>query len=131
MLSSAPAVSWAGKVPVPKASSPAHRALRGIALLLALAASGCNGRDDSPGRVAASIFPLYDVTRRVAGNRVPVDLVLPPGQSEHSFDPKPGDVARLAHARMVFASERPTARVRMELRRCESARACLGLLARL
>jgi ABC-type Zn uptake system ZnuABC Zn-binding protein ZnuA len=88
---------------VAPSSSALHRGLRGLTVLLALTAVVCGGRDDSPGRVAASIFPLYDITRRVAGDRVGVDLVLPPGQTEHSFDPKPGDVARLAHARMVFA----------------------------
>lgn len=52
---------------------------------------------------AASIFPLYDVARRVAGDRTPVELVLPPGQTTHVFDPRPRDVARLADARLVFA----------------------------
>jgi hypothetical protein len=39
--------------------------------------------------------------------------------------------ARAADARMVHASQRPVARLRMGLRRCESARPCLGGVARL
>src|SRR5512143_1944352 len=53
--------------------------------------------------VAASIFPLYDITRRVAGDRLRVELVLPPGQTTHFFDPSPREVSRLADASLVFA----------------------------
>jgi zinc transport system substrate-binding protein len=53
--------------------------------------------------VAASIFPLYDIVRRVAGERLVVELVLPPGQTTHFFDPRPRDVARLEGVTLVFA----------------------------
>jgi ABC-type Zn uptake system ZnuABC Zn-binding protein ZnuA len=53
--------------------------------------------------VAVTIFPLYDVVRRVAGDRLPVHLVLPAGQDHHSFDPRPQDAAALADASLVFA----------------------------
>src|SRR5207245_11111884 len=54
-------------------------------------------------RGAAAIFPLYDIARRVAGDRLKVDLVLPPGHTTHYYDPKPQDVAKLADAEIVFA----------------------------
>jgi ABC-type Zn uptake system ZnuABC Zn-binding protein ZnuA len=38
----------------------------------------------------------------VAGDSLPVQLVLPPGQTEHSFDPKPRDVEGLAQAQLIF-----------------------------
>jgi zinc transport system substrate-binding protein len=79
-----------------------HAIVPAGAILLALGA-GCAPREPPPPRVAASIFPLYDVARRVAGDRLKVDLVLPPGHDAHSFDPKPQDVARLADAQVVFA----------------------------
>jgi ABC-type Zn uptake system ZnuABC Zn-binding protein ZnuA len=72
-------------------------------LLLALAPGGCAGSGQGRPRIAASIFPLYDITRRVAGDGLPVQLVLPAGQSEHSFDPKPRDVENLAQAQLIFA----------------------------
>jgi zinc transport system substrate-binding protein len=72
-------------------------------LLFALVAGGCAGSGRGRPRIAASIFPLYDITRRVAGDRLPVQLVLPAGQTEHTFDPKPGDVEGLADAQLVFA----------------------------
>ena len=74
-----------------------------VVVLAAAAAAACRRPDGARSRIAVSIYPLYDVVRRVAGPDLAVDLVLPPGHTTHSFDPKPQDVARLADARMVFA----------------------------
>ena len=51
-------------------------------------------------KVAVSIFPLYDLTRRVAGPDAEAILVLPPGHTEHSFDPTPKDVEQVAAAKV-------------------------------
>lgn len=51
-------------------------------------------------KVAVSIFPLYDLVRRVAGPDAEAILVLPPGHTEHSFDPSPKDVEQVAAAKM-------------------------------
>jgi len=51
-------------------------------------------------KVAVSIFPLYDLTRRVAGPDAETILVLPPGHTEHSFDPSPKDVEQVAAAKV-------------------------------
>ena len=51
-------------------------------------------------KVAVSIFPLYDLTRRVAGPDADVMLVLPPGHTEHSFDPSPKDVEQVAASKV-------------------------------
>lgn len=81
-----------------------------LGLLAALVGSsfqiGCNPKGsgtaasgDKP-RVAVSIFPLWDIVRRVAGDRVDVILVLPPGRSEHSYDPTPKEMAQVAKAKL-------------------------------
>jgi len=70
--------------------------------LLGAAVLACAGRVPDRRRVAASIFPLYDIVRRVAGDRLVVELVLPPGQTSHSFHPKPRDVAALSDVTLVF-----------------------------
>jgi zinc transport system substrate-binding protein len=72
-----------------------------VVAVAALASCGnkSGGGGDKP-RVAASIFPLYDLTRRVAGDRVEVMLVLPPGKSEHGYDPTPKEIARLEGAKL-------------------------------
>lgn len=54
-----------------------------------------------PPRVAVSVFPLYDVARRVAGDRLQVDLMLPPGRSPHDYEPSPAEAARVAKAQLV------------------------------
>lgn len=76
------------------------------AVALALVAGpglGCGSKRGGPGdkpKLVVSIFPLYDVTRRVAGDRFDVELVLPPGKSEHAFEPTPRDMTRLSGARL-------------------------------
>jgi ABC-type Zn uptake system ZnuABC Zn-binding protein ZnuA len=77
-----------------------HASIR--ALVAGLAAAACSGTEPPAPGVAVSIFPLYDVVRRVAGDRARVHLVLPPGHDHHSFDPRPQDVAGLAQSALVF-----------------------------
>jgi ABC-type Zn uptake system ZnuABC Zn-binding protein ZnuA/uncharacterized membrane protein YraQ (UPF0718 family) len=49
--------------------------------------------------VVTSIYPLELIVRALGGDRVNVSTLLPPGASPHTFEPLPGDVARLAGAR--------------------------------
>lgn len=79
-----------------------RRLARFVALVPLLAGAACGGNEKPPLGVAVSVFPLYDVVRRVAGDRLPVHLVLPPGHDHHSFDPRPQDVAALAQAGLIF-----------------------------
>jgi len=69
---------------------------------MASALVGCSSSGSTGGKplVAASIFPLYDIARRVAGDRLEVALVLPPGKSEHGFDPSPKEMAAVAKAKL-------------------------------
>jgi ABC-type Zn uptake system ZnuABC Zn-binding protein ZnuA len=53
-------------------------------------------------KVAASIFPLYDIVRQVAGPVADVVLVLPAGASPHTFEPTPSSVRALDGARVLF-----------------------------
>jgi ABC-type Zn uptake system ZnuABC Zn-binding protein ZnuA len=53
-------------------------------------------------KVAATIFPVYDIARQVAGGSVDVVLLLPPGASPHTFEPTPAAVRNLAGARTLF-----------------------------
>jgi zinc transport system substrate-binding protein len=49
-------------------------------------------------KVITTLFPLYDFTKNVGRERVHVALLLPPGVEPHSFEPKPGDMLKLAGA---------------------------------
>lgn len=48
--------------------------------------------------VVTTLFPLYDMARFIGGEDAEVSLLLPPGMSPHSFEPKPSDIARIAAA---------------------------------
>ena len=48
--------------------------------------------------VVASVFPLYDFAREVAGSAADVRILLPAGVDPHSWEPKPSDIADLSRA---------------------------------
>jgi ABC-type Zn uptake system ZnuABC Zn-binding protein ZnuA len=54
-------------------------------------------------KIAATIFPLYDLIRHVAGPAVDVVLLLPPGASPHTFEPRPGTMRALTGSTVLFA----------------------------
>jgi len=55
-----------------------------------------------PLHVAATIFPVADIVRHVAGGAVQVQQVLPAGASPHTFDLAPGQIRELQKARLIF-----------------------------
>ncbi|MBX3217293.1 MAG: zinc ABC transporter substrate-binding protein [Labilithrix sp.] len=74
-------------------------------LLLVVVLPGCAkscGKPASEGRtqVAVSIFPIYDLVRRVAGPDANVMLLIQPGRNEHSFDPTPRDIETVAKSKL-------------------------------
>jgi zinc transport system substrate-binding protein len=50
-----------------------------------------NGKPD----VVAVNFPAYDFARQIAGDRVNLTMLLPPGAESHSFEPTPRDVIKI------------------------------------
>lgn len=55
-----------------------------------------------PLRVAASISPIGDMAKQVGGERVEVQVLLPPGASPHVFEPTMKTAKDLSHARLFF-----------------------------
>ena len=49
-------------------------------------------------RVVASIFPVYDFARAVAGGLAQVEMLIAPGASIHAYDPSPADIRTLHQA---------------------------------
>jgi len=70
---------------------------------LAVAAASCTPSAPSRGQAAASVFPIYDLARRVAGDRLEVRLILAPGLDPHDYEPRPQDVVGLEDAGLIFA----------------------------
>jgi ABC-type Zn uptake system ZnuABC Zn-binding protein ZnuA len=56
-----------------------------------------------PLKVTATIFPLYDLVRQVAGDEIEVVLLVPPGASPHTVAFKPGMARQLAGSAVLFA----------------------------
>jgi len=84
-----------------------HRCAAVVAAVAAAGASlgapACTSRSPSRRLVAATVFPLFDLTRRVADDRLDVRLILAPGLDPHDYEPRPKDVAGLADASLIFA----------------------------
>jgi zinc transport system substrate-binding protein len=55
-----------------------------------------------PFHIAATIFPLADIIRNVAGSAARVIQILPAGASPHTFDLTPGKVRELQKTRIIF-----------------------------
>jgi zinc transport system substrate-binding protein len=48
--------------------------------------------------VTATIFPPYDFVRQIAGDRVNLSMLLPPGSESHSFEPSPRDIITMQNS---------------------------------
>ncbi|MCG3056927.1 zinc ABC transporter substrate-binding protein, partial [Escherichia coli] len=77
-----------------------------MALALGTAAflAGC-GADNSDEQASSkddkltvytTIFPLQDFTKKIGGDEVNVESVLPPGVDAHSYDPTTKDMVEIA-----------------------------------
>lgn len=53
--------------------------------------------------VLTSIFPLREFAAAVAGERADVSLFLPPGAGVHTWQPRPGDIMKLAAADLFIS----------------------------
>ena len=71
-----------------------------VALVAFSGCSSCRGAESGRTKVAVSIFPVYDLVRRVAGPDADVVLLLPPGKSEHHLDPTPKQVEEVAASKL-------------------------------
>jgi len=54
--------------------------------------------------VTASIFPLYDMTKHIAGNKADVMMLIPFGKDIHTFEPTPKDRVNLERSRLFIFS---------------------------
>ncbi len=48
--------------------------------------------------LVVTLFPLFDFSREIVGEKADVSLLLPPGMEAHSFEPKPGDMITINNA---------------------------------
>lgn len=53
-------------------------------------------------RIMATVFPLREFAAAVAGNRGETSLLLPTGAGVHTWQPRPGDIARLSECDLLL-----------------------------
>jgi zinc transport system substrate-binding protein len=71
-------------------------------------AAGCSRKENTAQTgenkltVAATIFTPYDFVREIAGDRVNLSMLLPPGAESHSFEPSPQDIITIQNSRLFL-----------------------------
>jgi len=53
-------------------------------------------------KVAATIFPLYDIVKTVGGEKIDPILILPPGASPHTYEVSPSQINEVQGAKLFF-----------------------------
>ena len=74
-----------------------------IIVILMGALSLTSSRSQAQADVAATIFPVYDLTRAIAEPETSVALILDPGASPHTFEVTPRKATELATVDTIFA----------------------------
>lgn len=76
--------------------------LAGVVFLTGCSAKTENkkGEDNSKNKlkVVTTIFPEYDITRAIAGDKIDLQLMIKPGVDVHSFSPTPQDIKTVENA---------------------------------
>lgn len=69
--------------------------------------AGCTPASSSPttdSAILTSTTFLADITRNVAGDRLPVESLLPVGADPHAYQPTPQDAAKVADSRLLIVN---------------------------
>ena len=77
-----------------------------VSVLVLFAFTGCSSEskeksqetgagNDKKISVVTTIFPQYDFTRQIAGDRANITMLLSPGAESHSFEPTPQDIIKI------------------------------------
>lgn len=71
-------------------------------LILCMALPACSQKDTPTDKIhiVVSILPLAEFTEKIGGNKVDVSVMIPPGASPHSYEPRPEQFTRLSKAQL-------------------------------
>ncbi|WP_180687454.1 anchored repeat ABC transporter, substrate-binding protein [Streptomyces gossypiisoli] len=90
------------------AKGSTRAALAAGCALLATAATGCSGTrsgsSDAALTVSTTTAIIADLVRQVGGERVDVNSIVPHHGDPHSYEPSPGDAAKVTKADVVFSN---------------------------
>jgi len=71
-----------------------------IALLI-IVVSSCDSQYSKPVYIATS-HPIGEILKEVVGTRAKVEVLVQPGESPHTFSPKPSDAYKINSAKAIF-----------------------------
>ena len=69
-----------------------------VALFLSVAGCSRHGAEDKRLRVVVTILPLAEFVERVGGEKVRVAVMVPPGASPHTYEPRPSQLKEVSKA---------------------------------
>lgn len=75
------------------------------ALLLLLCLCACKGTQNVESgkvKVVCTVFPIYDWTREIAGNKADISLILSNGTDMHSYQPSAADMIKIAECDVLI-----------------------------
>ena len=73
--------------------------------VLAFTMVGCtadNNKENGKIKIIATLFPQYDFTRQIVGDKADVELLLPAGVESHSYDPTASDIINIGKSDMFI-----------------------------
>lgn len=71
--------------------------------MLIVVTSGCGTipvNNTNKIKIIATLFPQYDFTKQIVGEKAEVTLLLPPGVESHTYEPTPADIIKINSAKM-------------------------------
>ncbi len=68
--------------------------------------AGCGKGNLGKEKVSATIFPIYDFVKNIVdGTGIEVNLIVPPGESPHTFSLTPEEVKKIEGSRIIFYND--------------------------
>lgn len=73
-----------------------------IAVMLLGILAGCIAQEKDTGKIKiiTTLYPLYEFSKRIGGDKVEVSILVPAGVEPHDWEPGPRDIATISSARI-------------------------------
>ena len=81
-----------------------------LCVMLTIVFSGCQHDGSKQGtatttqkvKVIATVYPVYEFAKQVGGDKVDIELLVPPGAEPHDWEPKAKDLAKIKSASCFY-----------------------------
>jgi len=73
-----------------------------MGLMVAILVSACSTVSKSSNKIYTTIYPVYSITKLIAGDKFQVERVVKGSAEPHSFEPQTKDIAEMMESKAVF-----------------------------